>query len=214
MMIIQVFPSGPFKTNAYVIACSDTKKTAIIDPAPQSTLTIIPFIEKQGLHVQKILLTHSHWDHIADAADMKATYQVPVLVHPKDAKNLQEPGSDGIPLFISIEPVEPGGFFGEGDIISVGNLKLEALETPGHTPGGVCFYIKEHGALISGDTLFCGTMGRLSIPTGEPDAMWKSLIKLSHLPAITKVYPGHGDPTTIGAEHWLQDAQKRFGNSD
>ena len=211
-MIIQPFPSGPFSTNAYIVACPDTKRIAIIDPAPDSANAIIDFVKNNGLLPEKILLTHSHWDHIADVATLKSKYKIPVYIHPDDAGNLEKPGSDGLPCWIDIPGVHPDFLLKEGKAISVGNLIFEVISTPGHTFGGVCFYCKEHQLLLSGDTLFKGTIGNLSFPTSSPKHMWESLKKLSKLPADTRVFPGHGPSTTIGAEPWLAYAENVFGN--
>lgn len=210
-MFIQDFPSGPFATNAYVVACSETRKAAIIDPAPESLLEICAYITKNQLIPDKILLTHSHWDHIADTATLKAKYPVPVCIHALDAPNLEQPGTDGLPCWISFEGVTPDVLLNEGDVVRVGNLSFEVIFTPGHTPGGVCFYDKKDGILMSGDTLFQGTIGNLSFPTARPNLMWDSLKKLSKLPPETRVYPGHGPSTTIGSESWLADAERIFG---
>ncbi len=211
-MIVQPFPSGPFDTNAYVVVCDQTKKAAIIDPAPESGEKIRQYVDVSGIIPEKILLTHSHWDHISDVAVCKRRYNIPVYIHKDDRFNLEAPGSDGLPCWVSIVPVKADHYFVEGEAVSVGNLKLVVLHTPGHTPGGVCLYCKEEKVLFSGDTLFHGTIGNLSFPTCSPELMWESLAKLTKLPLITKVYPGHGESTTIGAEmNWLPRAKELFG---
>lgn len=159
-----------------------------------------------------ILITHSHWDHICDAAKLKAQYRAPVFVHPLDLANLENPGSDGLPLMFNIEGVLPDKFLNEGDIVELGDLRFEVIHTPGHSPGGICLYNKEHGILFSGDTLFKGSIGNLSFPTANPTEMWKSLAKLAKLVPETVVYPGHGLPTTIGKESWLERAEEIFGS--
>lgn len=210
-MNIQAFPSGPFETNAYLVSCPFTKEAAIIDPAPGSFQSIENFLEQHQLTPTKILLTHTHWDHIGDVYPLKEKYSLPVYVHEYDAFNLENPGSDGLPCWIPIEGVIPEHLIKEGEKISVGNLVFEVIETPGHTPGGVCFYSKEKQVLFSGDTLFRGTIGNLSFPTSRPHLMWQSLTKLSALPPQTRVFPGHGPETTIGSEKWLERAEELFG---
>ncbi len=210
-MFIQAFPSGPFETNAYVVACPDTKQAAIVDPAPDCSSVIERYLVDNQLTPKLILLTHSHWDHIVDTALLKKKYHLPVYVHPLDAENLKNPGSDGIPCWIAIEGVQPDHLLKEGEEIGVGQLKLKVIHTPGHTPGGVCYYIKDKQALLSGDTLFKGSIGNLSLPTSQPNLMWDSLRKLSALPPETRVFPGHGPSTSIGAESWLARAEEYFG---
>lgn len=165
-----------------------------------------------GVKPDKILLTHSHWDHIADVASLKKRFPIPVFIHPADAPNLQKPGSDGLPLFLRCEGVIPDMLIKDQQEIHVGNLRLTVIHTPGHSPGGVCFYESTAGILIAGDTLFQGSIGNLSLPTANPDSMWDSLDKLAVLPPATQVYPGHGPSTTIGAESWLPEARRLFGN--
>lgn len=211
-MIIQTFPSGPLATNAYLLICPKTQQTAIIDPSPGSAATLSNYCAAHQLKPEKILITHSHWDHIADVAVLKKKFQIPVLVHSLDASNLEHPGSDGLQCWFDIEGVVADQFFKEGDIVPVGELKLTVIHTPGHSPGGVCFYCPEHHLLLSGDTLFKRSFGKLSLPTAQPHLMWGSLRKLAALPPETVVYPGHGPSTTIGKESWLADAEKIYGN--
>jgi hydroxyacylglutathione hydrolase len=210
-MFIQVFPSGPFATNAYVVACANTRAAAIIDPAPDSASKIEAFLTEQKLEPQKILLTHSHWDHIADVKQLKEKYHLPVSIHPLDAPNLQQPGADGLPCWIKIAAVQPDVLLEDGMQVVLGKLKFQVLHTPGHSPGCVCFYEPQQQVLFSGDTLFKGTIGNLSFPTSQPSLMWPSLAKLGQLPPQTRVFPGHGSATTIETESvWLHDAKKLF----
>ena len=211
-MFTHTLPSGPFATNAYVVGDDETHKAVIIDPAPGSTENIVKILTQKNLTPIAIWLTHSHWDHIADTATLKQKYNIPVFIHEEDAPNLQEPGTDGLPYWVHIEGVQNYTPIKEGDILDIGNLHFRVIDTPGHTPGGVCFYCPEEQILFSGDTLFKGTIGNLSFPTSCPNLMWPSLKKISLLPADTKVYPGHGPRTTIGAESWLPRAEEVFGN--
>lgn len=208
MPIIECYPSGPFETNAYILECSETNKGVIIDPAPESADALIK--GSAAIKIQSILLTHSHWDHIGDLKKVKASFNVPVYVHPADRENVVTPGSDKLPLMFPIDGVEPEFDLQEGEIIEVGKLKLIVIGTPGHTPGGVSFYLDKEKILFSGDTLFKGSIGNLSFPTANPGEMWHSLKKLERLPPETVVYPGHGPSTTIGDEDWLPKAQELF----
>lgn len=209
--MIQAFPSGPFSTNTYLITCPATRRAAVVDPAPESATPVMEVISAEGLHLEKILLTHSHWDHIAEASFFNDKYQAEIYIHPLDAGNLENPGSDGLPCWVPIPKVSPHHLIRDGDMITIGTLKFKVIHTPGHTPGGVCFYCKEHNTLLSGDTLFKGTIGSLSFPTARPRSMWDSLKKLAQLPSETRVFPGHGSSTKIGAETWLMDAENLFG---
>lgn len=209
-MILEVFPSGPFETNAYLLGCEKTKTGIFIDPAPDSAEALLNAAKKHHLKIEAIFLTHSHWDHIGDVAKLKKLLELQLYIHPTDADNMRKPGSDGLPLMFAIDGVEPDHFFEEGQKLKVGTLEIEVIHTPGHTPGGVSFYLPQEKVLISGDTLFKGSIGNLSFPMADSEAMWESLKKLAKLPPETRVYPGHGPATTIDAEPWLSDAKELF----
>ena len=211
MLILETFPSGPFATNTFVIGCSASKKGVFIDPAPGAFSELMKKAKKHSLTIEAIWLTHSHWDHIGDlAAVQSALNGVPIYVHPADAKNVKNPGSDGLPLMEPVKGAEPDYDLVDGENLRVGELSARVIATPGHTPGGVCFYFEKEKILISGDTLFKGSIGNLSFPTAEPSKMWHSLKKLAKLPSETLVYPGHGGSTTIQAEDWLDKAENHF----
>ncbi|MBI3211822.1 MAG: MBL fold metallo-hydrolase [Simkania negevensis] len=212
-MLLEVFPSGPFATNAILLASLVQRKGVFIDPAPESGKLLLKAAKAHHLEIIAIFLTHSHWDHFSDVAFLKKEIHVPVYVHREDQGNVEHPGSDRLPLFLPIEGVKCDILLEGGELLEVGDLTIEVIHTPGHTPGGVAFYLKKEGILISGDTLFKGTMGNISFPTANKEKMWQSLKKLSTLPPETKVYPGHGDPTTIGAEKWLKDPDQLFKSS-
>ena len=191
---------GPLGTNTLLLACEKTKKAAVIDPAFGSNRTILAKAEEKGFVIEKILLTHSHWDHFADAYQLKRETDAAVFIHPMDAKNLTSPGSDGLPKVVPIHPVDWDHLINDGDIIELGTLFFKVIHTPGHSPGGVCYYCASENLLISGDTLFKGGIGNLNLPTGEPEKMNDSLLKIGKLPFDTRVIPGHGIETTIGEE--------------
>lgn len=207
---IASFTCGPISTNTYILRDPKSKRALIIDPAADSAPLIEEFVTSRGLVVEGILLTHSHWDHIVDCAALVRKYQLPVWVHSADARNMEEPGSDGLPLMFSIEGVEVSHFLEEGQRIELGSIELEVLHTPGHSPGSVCFYCAALKVLFSGDLIFKGAIGNLGLATAEPPRMWESLKKVARLPAETQVYAGHGEPTTLGAEGWLGRAKELF----
>ena len=207
-MLLKTFPAGPFATNAYLLASEP--KAIIIDPAPESASQIISVIEDHSLEPIGIYLTHSHWDHIGDLAAIKHKYDVPVMVHHLDRQNVELPGSDQVPMMMPIIGVKPDGFLEEGQHITLGEMTIEVIHTPGHTPGGICLWLPQEKILFSGDTLFKGSIGNLALPTSDPTSMWQSLKKLAKLPPSTVVYPGHGEPTMIGDETWLTNAQEIF----
>jgi hydroxyacylglutathione hydrolase len=190
--------SGPFETNTYLIVSKETKSFVVVDPAQGSAEKMTERIKKIG-SIEAIWITHSHWDHIAGCQEL-LPFHLPIFIHELDKENLETPGSDGLFMPQGLEGIVPSKTLKDGDIISAGKKKWEVIHTPGHTPGSVCFYMKDEGILISGDTLFKGTRGNTSFATSCPQLMGESLLKLSHLPPTTKVYPGHGLSTTIERE--------------
>lgn len=209
-MSIIVIPSGPLETNSYIVYDPSSLSAVIIDAPPDSLESLKKVVKERNLKPEKLLLTHSHWDHTTDAKAVSEEFKIPIYIHPRDLGNLEKPGSDGLPCWFEIPPAQADVLLKEGDKIQVGSLNFEVIETPGHTPGGVCFYDPEHQILISGDTLFRGSIGNLSFPTARPDEMWESLKKLGKLPPTTAVYPGHGPGTTISSEPWLSRAKDFF----
>lgn len=211
-MLCKKFSLGPVSTNTYLVGCLETKKGAVIDPAMGSLEVVQQAAQEAGITLEKILLTHSHWDHFVDAAALqKATHSL-VYVHPLDLKNLENPGSDKLPCPLPIAKVHPDRFVEDKMEIALGTLLFQVLHTPGHTPGGVCYYLPSHNLLFSGDTLFRGSIGNLHFPTGEPEKMWTSLAQIHKLPPVTRVLPGHGPDTLLEKEPWLDKAQELFGD--
>lgn len=201
---------GPYETNAYVLGCEKTGEVAFIDAPLGASIWYQEVLKEHKLKPDKLLLTHSHWDHIADAAAIKEALGIKLYVHPRDQKNLIEPGSDGLPLFLSIPPIKPDMLIEEGEYISVGQLNLLVLETPGHSLGSVCFYLPSEKVIFTGDTLFKGSIGNVSFPYSSEEKMWESLQKIERLPKETTVYPGHGKSTTLKEENWLPRAKELF----
>ncbi|MBX9744406.1 MAG: MBL fold metallo-hydrolase [Chlamydiales bacterium] len=199
-MIVRTFCFGPLGTNAILLACKKTRLSAVVDPGVGSIETLLKALQEDNLVLDKILLTHSHWDHIAGVNDLKRETKAPVYIHPLDRENLEKPGSDRIPLFFPIQGVQPDYLLQDQEILEIGHLQVEVLHTPGHSPGGVCFYLPKEHLLLSGDTLFRGGIGNLQLPTSSPQDMECSLEKLAALPGHTRVIPGHGKETTIGQE--------------
>jgi len=204
---LQKITSGPFQTNSHLILSTSSREAVVVDPAPESFDKIVSLLEKKQKKLSAIWITHSHWDHTADCHLLLQERRVPVVVHKYDADNLQTPGSDGLPCYIDMQPVTASRYIKDGEILTIGESKWRVIHTPGHSPGSVCFYNEEDGVLLSGDTLFATTMGNISFPTSSPHLMGTSLFRLSTLPPQTKVFPGHGEATTIEQERsWMLDA--------
>ena len=201
MMNIEHFLVGIVGTNCYLAINSQTKEAIIIDPGDDAG-ALIEYMDKNGGKPVVILLTHGHFDHCMAAADLAAHYGIPVYVHEDDKEIMENSawncsGMIGKRLTFSADTY----FHGERDSVSFAGFKIEVLHTPGHTPGGVCFYIADEGILFSGDTLFCESVGRTDFPKGSMSQLVRSIQdKLLDLPDDTKVLPGHSERTTIGNE--------------
>ncbi len=203
-MFIKVFICGPIENNVIVVGCEKTKKAAVIDPAIGSFSKIKKFLDNSEYVLEKILITHSHWDHIAEVYKFKKEYSAKVYVHKLDAPFIENPESN---FFSSheIKQVKADVYLENNDTVKVGDIEFLVIHTPGHTPGGVCYYNKENNILFSGDTLFKGTFGRVDFPYADAEKMLSSLKRLIQLPLDTRVIPGHGDETTIKDELWIKN---------
>lgn len=208
-MQIECFTSGPLDTNAYVVYGGPSQEAVIIDAPYGSVEPISQFLQKKALTVKNLLLTHSHLDHIADAKALQSAFNLSIFIHSLDAYNLLKPGSDKIALF-PIEGVNDYQEIRDGQVLHCADWEFAVLHTPGHSPGGVCFYIEQEKVLFSGDTLFKNAIGSLSLPTAQPEKMFVSLKRILSLPLDTRVFPGHGEKTTIQDQQWLLKAREYF----
>ena len=188
-----------FKTvtvGLYEVNCTlaiDGADAWVVDPGADEE-AIVKAAEAEGAKIAGVLLTHAHFDHIGAIPGIKARFpDAPVYVHPSDEVMFGHPFNRLPPEYPSFP--KPAG------VVDARKFPLaEVIETPGHTPGGVCYYFKEDGVLLSGDTLFAGSVGRTDFPGGSMTTLVESLKKLKALPDLTKVIPGHGPSTTIGEE--------------
>jgi glyoxylase-like metal-dependent hydrolase (beta-lactamase superfamily II) len=184
-MYIQSIPVGMIGTNCYVLGDESTKSLAIIDPGDDAK-DIAAMVKRSGMEVKMILLTHGHFDHVTAVPELVKLYpDVPVYIHPKDLAQAQEPNqfSNGI------GKIDAMRFYEDGDTVQLGDLTIQVLSTPGHTPGSVTLLCGD--AMFSGDTLFAGSCGRTDFPGGSYKQMMESLRRLANLKGNYKVYPGH-----------------------
>jgi len=195
---------GPIENNVYII--DDGAGCIVVDPSchPDRIMSVV-----DGRTVDAILITHGHFDHTGAAAALRAKTGAPVIASQADTPMITGEGGDAYHRKIST-PSAVDRTVEDGDVLEIGNTKWEVIATPGHTPGGLCFFLApaagQSGApvLLSGDTLFAGTHGRTDFPESDPEAMSESLKRLAQLPDETIALPGHNDFTTIGREKsWL-----------
>jgi len=187
---------GMLQVNCYLVWVEDSREALVIDPGDEGE-RIAAGIADRKLCPRAVLLTHGHVDHIRAVPVITKLFGVPVWCHLRERELYASPANAVLPWMPAAEGLpEPGGV-----LPSVPGLEYAVLETPGHTPGGVCYHFPAAGMLFSGDTLFQDSIGRADLPGGDPDVLLKSIReRLLCLPPETRVYPGHGAPTTIGAE--------------
>ncbi len=192
---------GALAVNCWLVTNEDTKETLVIDPGEEAE-RIKAYAEQKGFQIRYILLTHGHADHMGGVEALKALTKAPVCALRQEEAMLLDAGMNLSPE-INYRPitVKADEFFEDGQKVTLCGITLEVLYTPGHTPGGCCFYCKEAGCVFSGDTLFQGSVGRSDFPGGSMSKLVRSVReKLLVLPEETVVYPGHGERTTIGYE--------------
>ena len=213
-MKVKSFVFGPFATNCYVL--SEGSEAWVIDPACSCVAeqqTLLRYIETERLEVKALVATHGHLDHLWGAPWACRQWGMPVLMHEADipmAQAMQEQynlfgiraKAEPFPMenLTGIAGLTAQRSYSETVLQRSGLSSVELIETPGHTPGSVCLYWEKEGILLSGDTLFCMGYGRTDLPGGNTAELIASIEYLFALPSATRVFPGHGDFTTIGAE--------------
>ena len=185
----QTIEVGTFGVNCSVLVDGD--RAYVVDPGAEAE-RIVGMLADLALAPTAILLTHAHFDHIGAVPDLQRRYPgLPVVVGDADRAVITHPMNQYPPDYPPI---------GLPKNLKSGIEGFQIIETPGHTPGGVCYYLPEDRLLLSGDTLFCGSFGRTDLPGGDYDAIVGSLAELAKLPPDTLVIPGHGPETTIARE--------------
>lgn len=203
-MEIYAHTGGPVDTNGYLVVDEESRQAIVVDAPEGSAPAFVDRVERDGLQLLRVVLTHGHWDHIMDALYFRRAFQCPIAIHQGDAPMLQIPQTELFALPFSIPPFEADEYLEDDDTLAVGELRLAMIPTPGHSPGGVCLHEPGRQVLFAGDTLFAGSYGRLDLPGSDAAAMAASLARLAALPPETTVYSGHGPSTTIAAEAgWL-----------
>ena len=200
-MIVKGLVVGPIAANCYIIGDEETRDGAIIVPGDDAW-KILEVAEETGLEIRYIIATHGHFDHSAGTPGLKEKLDAPFLLHRDDLMFVQRSKQSAMKWGITIDQVpDPDRFIDEEDVLKLGSLELKIIHTPGHSPGGISIYIESENVVLSGDTLFQGSIGRTDFDGGSMAILAKSIKeKLYTLPDSTIVYSGHGPPTTIGEE--------------
>ncbi len=206
-MKIKRFEFNLFGENTYLIWDEVSKEAAVIDPGMADRAEVRAFmdiVEDQSLYLKFILLTHVHIDHTFGIDALKELLPLlPVLANKGDNGLALTRGQQAqmFHLPYKVKPLEIDRFVDDSTVLKLGKEEIRAIGTPGHSPGGVCYYIPSSEVLFSGDTLFAGSIGRTDLPGGNGRILISSIQKnLMCLPDNTMVFPGHGAPTTISRE--------------
>ena len=191
---------GPIGTNCYIIFEEGAKAAVIVDPAADGA-SILAQCRKLGTEPTAILLTHRHGDHIGGVPELRKALGIPVYAGEAEKELLSDPTLNLSPELGGAVSVKDVQGLADGQELSLLGHRWQVIATPGHTIGGVCYYLKEDKILFSGDTLFHLSYGRTDFPTGDTRALIRSITeKLLVLPEDVVVYPGHESQTTIGDE--------------
>lgn len=204
MLKIKSFVFNPFSENTYVVY-NDHKNAFIIDPGnftTEETRLLQNFIEENGLKIQNIILTHAHIDHVLGLQTVYNLYNVPVLLHETEKEILDRNPMDANRFGFFFKPFEGEiQFLKENEVLKLDEDEFKILHVPGHSPGHIAFHNEAQKFVVSGDVLFEGSIGRTDLYKGNHAQLLESIrTKLFILDGDTKVYNGHGNPTTIGFE--------------
>ncbi|NNE69427.1 MAG: MBL fold metallo-hydrolase [Rhodothermales bacterium] len=202
-MTVKSFAFNPFSTNCYV--CHDDGEAVIVDPScstPEEIAQVTDYVEREGLTVRELLLTHAHLDHVFGCKALAEHFGVGLRVHREEVALLKAAQMQGRMFGVSVEePPAPSGMLVPGEGVQVGRTHWDVLFTPGHSPGSVSFYDAENGFVLAGDVLFAGSIGRTDLMGGSLPVLMQSIYQvLLPLGEDVRVLPGHGPETTMGRE--------------
>ncbi|MBI5101108.1 MAG: MBL fold metallo-hydrolase [Nitrospirae bacterium] len=197
-MKIDTIVVGPLQANCYIIYDEATLGAMVVDPGADSDL-ILGRLSEKGMRLERIICTHGHFDHIGAVSDLKKKTGAGIVLNREDLEIYQN--ADELASmwgYDFVQPPDPDMYVREGDTLSLGRNRFQVLHTPGHSPGGICLLTE--GTVITGDTVFAGSIGRTDFYGGSLEAMKKSFIRVISLPDRTLILPGHGPRSTVGNE--------------
>lgn len=197
---LQSMVLGMVGTNCYLLINNETKETVIFDPADDGK-RIASYLEREELKPVAILLTHGHFDHIMGAPEVAEHFGIPVYAHKLEQEVLTSTQLNACAMIGKQFVMSADRLVSDGEVLNLAGTRIKVLHTPGHTQGGVSYFIEELNILVCGDTLFEGSVGRTDLPTGSMGTLVRSIReKLFVLDDEVTALPGHGGQTTIGWE--------------
>jgi len=198
-MILESLPTGPLQVNCYILGCETTRQAVVIDPGGD-VAQILALLKQLNLNLQLVINTHGHFDHVGGNSQLLAATGAELLLHQADSQLLASAAKHAAAYGMKTDSSPaPQRLLKGGEQLQLGELQIDVLHTPGHTPGGICLLVADQ--LIVGDTLFAGSIGRTDLPGGDHQTLISSIReKLLKLPDATVAHPGHGPATTIGRE--------------
>ncbi len=202
-MVIETFVLGDFETNCYVVRRTNQDKDCLVIDPGLSPWPLIQYLEQNKLRVAAVILTHGHVDHLAGVEAIRERWpDTQVVIHKEDAKMLVDAKANLSAIGGTLVQARAAEvLLDKQTAVSYAGIHLQIIHTPGHTQGGICLYSVSEGILFSGDTLFCGSVGRSDLPGGNHQQLIDGIrTHLLTLPGATRVYPGHGPATTIEKE--------------
>lgn len=197
---IDYYVVGPVQTNCYLITNKTTNEMIVIDPGAEAP-KLISKIKDSNACLKAILLTHAHFDHAGAAKQLADEFGVDIYVHEKERDTLTDPQMNVSIMLGQPQTYHADVFLKSDEELEIAGFKIRVLFTPGHTPGGCCYYFPYEDVVFTGDSLFCGSVGRTDFKGGSMSDLVRTVKdKLMTLPDNTQVYPGHNDFTTIENE--------------
>jgi hydroxyacylglutathione hydrolase len=197
-MDVRCFTVGPLQENCWIVRREDSDRALVVDPGEEAD-RLIQAID--GLTVEAILLTHTHFDHVGAVAPLARHTSAPVYCPKLEVPVLQDVNAYLFPGYGPFESWDPEETVEGGERLSLAGFEIDVLFTPGHSPGHVCYSIADEQVLLDGDVLFRGSIGRFDLPGGNGEVLLESIaMLLNTLPDETRVLPGHMGATTLGNE--------------
>jgi glyoxylase-like metal-dependent hydrolase (beta-lactamase superfamily II) len=197
-MDVRCFTVGPLQENCWIVRREDSDHALVVDPGDEADRLIAAL---DGLTVDAILLTHTHFDHVGAVAQLARHTQAPVYCPQLEVPVLQDINAYVFPGYGPFEPYDPEETVAGGERLTLAGLDIDVIFTPGHSPGHVSYSIPDEHVLLDGDVLFKGSIGRSDLPGGNAQTLLESIATLlDRLPDETRVLPGHMGTTTLGDE--------------